>query len=196
MAFAAPYDMAMTWNFNGLGFTLIALAAAWTTILAGGMVFLIMNRGLPFLRIRSIPLAISAVALLHVYWVLCLLAYVLNGNFPCATEFWIMSIYLPLGIALFQATNTQLLHVAALQSEIASADQTLSGPKHKRASCDSWRRPLARWRSATATKRTMACIAIGMALQVGTYQFYIECSLTRSACRLLCYLPRVSNLPS
>lgn len=196
MAFAAPYDMAMTWNFNGLGFTLIALAAAWTTILAGGMVFLIMNRGLPFLRIRSIPLAISAVALLHVYWVLCLLAYVLNGNFPCATEFWIMSIYLPLGIALFQATNTQLLHVAALQSEIASADQTLGGPKHKRASCDSWRRPLARWRSATATKRTMACIAIGMALQVGTYQFYIECSLTRSACRLLCYLPRVSNLPS
>lgn len=152
---------------NGLGYTLIALATAWTTILAGGMVFLIINRGLPFLRIRSIPLAVSAVALLHVYWVLCLLAYVFNGHFPCATEFWIMSIYLPLGVALYQATNTQLLHIAALQSEIASADLTLGGDvKYKRVSSESWHRPLAKWRCATATKRTMTCIAIGMGVQV------------------------------
>lgn len=135
-------------------------------MLAGGMVFLVINRGLPFLRIRSIPLAISAVALLHVYWVLCLLAYVLNGNFPCATEFWIMSIYLPLGIALYQATNTQLLRVATLQNEIASAALTLGEVQHKRASHESWCHPLAKWRSATATRRTMTCIAIGMGLQV------------------------------
>jgi hypothetical protein len=180
MVFATPYDMAMTWNFNGLGYTLIALATAWTTVLAGGMVFLLINRGLPFLRIRSVPLAISAVALLHVYWVLCLLAYVLNGNFPCATEFWIMSIYLPLGIALFQATNTQLLHVAALQSEIASTDQTLGEPKQKKVSCDSWRRPLAKWKSATATKRTMTCIAIGMALQVSKHTINLYFMITNS----------------
>jgi len=166
MAFATPYDMAKTWNFNGLGYTLIGVATAWTTILAGGMVFLVINRRLPFLRIRSIPLAVGAVALLHVYWVLCLLAYVLNGNFPCAMEFWIMSIYLPLGVALYQATNTQLLHVAALQSEIASTNPTLGEVKHKRSSHESWRRPLVKWRYATATKRTMTCIAIGMCLQV------------------------------
>lgn len=195
MAFATPYDMTMTWNFNGLGYTLIALATAWTAVLAGGMVFLIINRGLPFLRIRSIPLAISAVALLHVYWVLCLLAYVLNGNFPCATEFWIMSIYLPLGIALFQATNTQLLQVAALQGEIVSADPAFGEPKHKNASCDSWRRPLARWRSTHATKRTMTCIAIGMTLQVNTCSLYLEEFLMHSARRLHRYLPCVSNLP-
>lgn len=167
MTFATPYDMAMTWNLNSLGYILIALATAWTTILAGGMVFLIINRRLPFLRIRSIPLAISAVALLHVYWVLCLLAYVLNGYFPCSTEFWVMSIYLPLGVALYQATNTQLLHIAALQSEIASTDLTLGDAKYRRVNRESWRRPLAKWRSASATKRTMTCIAIGMGVQVG-----------------------------
>jgi hypothetical protein len=156
---------------------------------------LIINRGLPFLRIRSVPLAISAVALLHVYWVLCLLAYVLNGNFPCATEFWIMSIYLPLGIALFQATNTQLLYVATLQSEIACADRVFGKPKHRSAGCDGWHRPLAKWKSASATKRTMTCIAIGMTLQVNTGSLCTEDLLMLSAHRLHCYLPCVSNLP-
>jgi hypothetical protein len=166
MAFASPYNMGMYYNTNGLGYTLIAIATAWTIVLVGGIVFLFINRRLPFLRIRSIPLAVSAVALLHVYWVLCLLAYVLNGHFPCSMEFWIMSIYLPLGVALYQATNTQLLHVAALQSEIASTDLALGEAKHKRAKHESWRRPLAKWRSATATKRTMTCIAVGMGAQV------------------------------
>ena len=153
-AFAAPYNMAMRLNLNGLGYLLIAVASTWTVILAAGMFFLALNRNLPFLRNRSIPLAIKAVALLHVYWVLCLLAYVLNGLFPCAIEFWVMSFHLPLGIALYQATNTRLLHVAALQSEIAS-----SAPRRFPLQASSWG-------SKTATQKTTTCIEVGMGVQV------------------------------
>lgn len=77
-----------------------------------------------------------------------------------------MSIYLPLGVALYQATSTQLLHVAALQSEIALMDLARGEVKHKNAKRESWQRPLAKWRSASATKRTMTCIAVGMGIQV------------------------------
>jgi hypothetical protein len=36
-------------------------------------------------------------------------------------EYWIMKTYLPIGIALYQANNTQLQHVAGLQLQIVSS---------------------------------------------------------------------------
>jgi hypothetical protein len=165
MVYADPYDMAARFNLNGLGWTYIGLAILWTILLFCGVVFLVLNRRLPFLRIRNLPLSISAVATLHVYWCLCMIAYVLNGFFPCATEYWIMSLYLPLGIALYQASNTQLLQVAGVQERFAS-----TGPSRTEKACSTttggWRELLRKWYSYPATQKAMTSIAVGMVVQV------------------------------
>lgn len=164
--FAVGYDMSLRYNTDGLGFTYIALVIAWTCLLLPASIFLIRNRHLPFLRMRNIPLAISAVAILHVYWVLCMIAYVLNGFFPCATEYWVMSIYLPVGIALFQATNSQLFSVATAQKRYAQGDivvETRAAPNPK---IRGWRKWWAKLKTYNATKNTMAWIGIAMIVQV------------------------------
>jgi hypothetical protein len=158
--------MAYHFNTDGLGILYISIVVAWTCLLLPAAIVLIRNRNLPYLRIRNIPLAVSAVATLHVYWVLCMIAYVLNGFFPCSTEYWIMSIYLPLGIALFQATNSQLLSVAASQKRYVEGDvspETKQAPNPK---APTWRKWWAKITTYNATKNTMAWIGIGMAVQV------------------------------
>ena len=164
--FANGYNMAYSFNTDGLGITYIGLVIVWTCLLVPAAIFLIRNRREPYLRIRNIPLAVSAVATLHVYWVLCMIAYVLNGFFPCATEYWIMSIYLPLGIALFQATNSQLVSIATSQKRYVGGDicaETKATPNEK---APTWRKWLVRIKKYNATKNTMAWIAVGMIVQV------------------------------
>lgn len=158
--------MALRFNTDGLGITYIGIVIAWTCLLLPASIFLIRNRRLPYLRIRNIPLAISAVATLHVYWVLCMIAYVLNGYFPCATEYWIMSIYLPFGIALFQATNSQLLSVATAQKRYAEGDVLAESKMGATSKSPTWRKWLQRLKTYNATKNTMAWIGIGMIVQV------------------------------
>ncbi|KIY00528.1 uncharacterized protein Z520_04213 [Fonsecaea multimorphosa CBS 102226] len=164
--YANGYDMALRINTDGLGITYIGLVIAWTCLLLPAAVFLLRNRHLPYLRIRNIPLAVSAVATLHVYWVLCMIAYVLNGYFPCATEYWIMSIYLPLGIALFQATNSQLLSVATAQKRYAHGDVLVESNSITDTKTSVWRKWWHKLKTYNATKNTMAWIGIGMIVQV------------------------------
>lgn len=165
MGFADGHTMSLTYNMDSLGKLYISIATAWTTILLIGATFLIARRNLPNLRIRNIPLAVSAVATLHVYWVLCMVAYVLQGHFPCAAEFWIMSIYLPLGIALFQACNTQLLHIAGLQKKYAESQ--LPSRKKSGSQCTRrWHKCLKKPRTENPVRTTMALIGYGMVVQV------------------------------
>ncbi|KAK5073254.1 hypothetical protein LTR64_000334 [Lithohypha guttulata] len=165
MVFAEGYTMVMKFTLDGLGWTYVGIATFWTIVLLTGIAFLVPKRNLPFLRIRNVPLAVSAVATLHVYWVLCMLAYVLQGFFPCGTEYWIMSIYLPLGIALFQACNTQLLYIANLQQRYVSdyqAEKKEPNTKNPRG----WRRYLAHHYVENRVKRTMIYIGYGMCIQL------------------------------
>jgi hypothetical protein len=165
MQFSKGYDMSFDFNMDWLGVIYITVATIWTLALVLGSTFLIRNRTLPYLRIRNVPLAVGGVATLHVYLVLCMVAYVLNGNFPCATEFWIMSIYLPLGIALYHAANTQLLHVAMLQKKFApqETESNVDGTAPKK---PLWRIILQKAKDYGPTKRTLHLIGIGMAVQV------------------------------
>lgn len=165
MVFANGHTMGPEYNMDSLGKIYASITTAWTVILLIGATFLISRRNLPYLRMRNIPLAISAVATIHIYWVLCMIAYILNGNFPCAAEFWIMSIYLPLGIALFQACNTQLLHIANLQKKYTN-EQIPGSKKHTSQRAERWRRHLKDLYAENRVKRTMAFIAYGMVVQV------------------------------
>ena len=164
MPFSDGYTMAYHFNLDHLGIVYITLAVAWTLALIPAAIFLIRNRKLPYLRMRNIPLALAGVATLHVYWCLCYIAYVLNGYFPCATEYWIMSIYLPLGIALFHASNTQLFNVAGLQKNYANPETPIQLKKDlggKR----NWRGLLGQVKTYRPTQRTLTFIGIGMVVQ-------------------------------
>lgn len=103
-------------NFDSLGKFYVAVAIIWTSVVVCGSAFLLKNRDLPALRVRNTHLWTSAVFFLHAYWVICLIFYVLNGNYPCSVEFWIMSLWLPFGIALYQVNGMHLLHVVRLQT--------------------------------------------------------------------------------
>lgn len=151
-------------NWDALGKLYASIAISWTVILAIGSAWLIRNRRLPFLRIRNIPFAIASVCFLHVYLVKILLAYTTNGHFLCSAEFWIMSIYLPFGIALFQANMVQLLSISTQQRrlldvETASLRNRMRGRSGPRGF---WMR----WKGLSTLHKTYVGIGIGMILQI------------------------------
>jgi hypothetical protein len=76
-----------------------------------------------------LKIAITSTVFLHIYLVKILLAYTTNGHFLCSAEFWIMSIYLPFGIALFQANVTQLRSIAEQQEALLLRQSSYNGSK-------------------------------------------------------------------
>ncbi|KAE8382443.1 hypothetical protein BDV26DRAFT_3799 [Aspergillus bertholletiae] len=151
--------------FNSLGKFYVSVAIVWTVALLVGAVFLVVNRHEQCIRIRNLPLALSAVACLHIYWILCMLAYSMAGAYPCVAEYWIMSVYLPLGIALFHASSMQLLSVSGMQERMLSTTQE---PPRAGSNASS-KFPsgyLHRWRQMNLVHRTEVAIAVGMAVQL------------------------------
>lgn len=104
-----------------LGIFWITWTCAYTSLLALGLLYLFLHRAHPSIRIRNPLLTILAVSNLHVYWILCALGYVLGPVYPEILEYWIMNIYFPMGLALFQAANARLLAVARGQARCFSA---------------------------------------------------------------------------
>ncbi|PMD42712.1 hypothetical protein L207DRAFT_581365 [Hyaloscypha variabilis F] len=147
-------------NWDGLGKIYAGLIISWTVILYSGIAWLVAHRHHPYLKMRNIPLAVAATTFLHVYLVKIMLAYTTNGHFLCSAEFWIMSIYLPFGIALFQANQVQLLNISTQQRKLLDGDRvSIQEPPRARG-------PWSRRRGLTALKQTYVFIGIGMLLQV------------------------------
>jgi len=181
-------DWGLLVNWDDLGKLYAGFIVAWSAILALGSLWLIVNRRLPSVKIRNVGLAIAAVGFLHTYLVKIFLAYTTNGHFTCRAEFWIMSIYLPFGIALFQANTVQLESISEEQQSLLMRESSLSqdGTPVRRKPSLTLRQ---RWTTATAAQRTYVYIAIGMAIQVGPSML----ALARS----LCYpLHQTDNLPA
>ncbi|KAB8229038.1 uncharacterized protein BDW43DRAFT_315374 [Aspergillus alliaceus] len=151
--------------FDGLAKFYVSVAIVWTAALLVGASFLVINRHEQCVRIRNLPLALCAVACLHVYWILCMSAYSMGSAYPCSVEYWIMSIYLPLGIALFQANSMQLLSVFGIQEKLL---YTAHQPHRAQFSARprSPRRYLFQWREMNLVQRTELGIAVGMVVQV------------------------------
>ena len=89
-------------NTNALGITYVVAAIFYTALLAGEIYILCRYRSAFCIRIRGLEVTLTSVASLHVYLIIVLLVYPLNGNWPCPAEFWVMSIFLPTGMAIFQ----------------------------------------------------------------------------------------------
>jgi len=161
-----------TVNWDALGKIYAALIISWTVILFSGVAWLVAHRRLPYLKMRNIPLAVAATSFLHVYLVKVFLAYAANGHFLCSAEFWIMSIYLPFGIALFQANIVQLLSISTQQRKLLEGERIRASSQHQSGVCGLW----SRWRGLTAVKQTYVFIGVGMLVQV------INFHMSRDSC--------------
>ncbi|KAJ6094195.1 hypothetical protein N7467_003040 [Penicillium canescens] len=151
--------------FDSLAKFYVSVAIIWTTALIVGSAFLIINRHEQCIRIRNLFLALSAVSFLHVYWILCMVAYSMGDKYPCVAEYWIMSIYLPLGIALFQANSMQLLSVFGIQEKLLLAAQQPYRPRFMdRAKSSS--RSLFQWKQLKLVQKTEVGIVVGMLVQL------------------------------
>ena len=78
-------------NLDGWGILQLTVAILYTIFVLVTAGFVWLHRENPILRMRKINLAILSIMILHVYLVMVLLVYPINGNYPCDTEFWIMS---------------------------------------------------------------------------------------------------------
>jgi hypothetical protein len=167
-------------NWDDLGKLYAGIAIAWTVILYSGATWLFINRNISFLKIRNIPLAIAAISFLHVYLVKILLAYTTNGHFLCSAEFWIMSIYLPFGIALFQANVAQLQSVSEQQQRLLDTELSSDRRRTQRHS-SGFRGLISRWQGLTALHKTYVLIGLGMLAQVCPQLVSIDTAASRNS---------------
>ena len=190
MGFANPQgrDWSMVVNWDGLGKLYASLIVLWTAILIAGVGWLVYHSKLYFLRIRNMTLAVASVSVLHVYLVKIFLAYTTNDHFPCGLEFWVMGIYLPFGIAIFQLNMVQLQSISGQQRRLisgwSSPYDTDDAPSPRPVTFDphpsvrplapvqarpedqrGLRRLLAKFHAMTSAQRTQILIAIAMVAQ-------------------------------
>lgn len=140
-----------------------AFTIIWTVVLCAGMIWLVCNRRLSFLRIRNIPLAIVSTSLLQLYLIKIVLAYTTNGNFSCSAEYWIMGVYLPLGIAAFQANMMQLESLSQQQRRLLDEGSLLAKPLSRPRGLKGL---VSRWHGLTTVRKTEVLIGIGLVVQV------------------------------
>lgn len=93
----------------------IVFGNVWTLAVVAGMIYLIVNRNSPTIRIRGLGLSLSAIVFLHLFFWACQYGVMIGPVQPMVSQFWVMGIYLPCGIGLFHASNSRFLHIAKLQ---------------------------------------------------------------------------------
>jgi hypothetical protein len=179
--------MAKQLILDGVGWTYMVLFILWNLALAGGMTFLWIHRFQPSLRMRRIPLLLTGVFALHVYGVLCLIAYPIAQYVSCNFEFWLMSIWLPFGIALFHAANSQFLHLASRQKQFARMSslkdhKAINEEKAEAIASSRLKRIFAGLERADNINQTLILIGIGMAVEVSSANTTRVYSLTNIPC--------------
>lgn len=166
--------------FNHAKWIYISVAIVWSIVLFSAMGFLLYHRRLPQLQMRRLPLVFAAMISLHIYYIIVLIAYVLGAAYPCFVEYWVMSILLPLGIALFQIANTQFLWIAAQQRRYMSIaslddmkiDQRTSALDGHTGSF--WQRSRKRLQNFDSVTRMVIYVAIAMTVQVINFRLPVR----------------------
>lgn len=161
------HDFSKAYNNDGLGISYIMFAAVYSIMFYTMCGIVWYYRKHPIIRMRHIGLAVSSVMILHVYLILVFLAYPLNGHYPCDVEFWIMSIYLPIGIGLFQAQNQQLLLVSRGQSKMIITDEEYKPLPPSGKGADSYVFRIKQWwKSFSEQGKYEGFVAMGIVVQV------------------------------
>ena len=76
-----------------------------------------------------------------------------------------MSTYLPLGVALFQTSNSQLLYIAGAQKKFVYSEDGVNEKPESRTTSNS-HKVSTWWKSLNSYQKTRNGIAIGMVAQV------------------------------
>jgi hypothetical protein len=123
---------------------------------------------------RKLPVLTVGIFLLHAYATLCLMAYPAAAYFSCTNIFWLMSILLPCGIAIFHAANSQFLHLASRQKQFARTStlkdhKPIDEEKARAVANSRWQRIISGRERADNIDRTLFLIGMGMILQVRTF---------------------------
>lgn len=152
-------------RWDRIGIFYIIFCVVWTLLVLFGMTFCWANRNNPLLRLRGLLLSFSAIVLLHLYWILGQIVYPVGPTIPIVLaydiQYFFMGIWFPLGIALFHASNSRLLHVAKLQKKYSSAglrDQFNTAQPY-----NSW---VCRFQCLEYTKKVLILTGVGMVVQV------------------------------
>lgn len=172
--------------FTSLGIAYIVLDVVWTAFLVAGLWFLYRHRRLPFLQIRRLPLVFAAIICLHVYGFVCTLGITVGQVVPCDAQFWIMSIYLPFGMALLQAANSQFLFIASRQKKYATFNNLDDLSISDKAlpidpSLPWWKKQGAKMRRLDKVDRILVYIGIGMIIEVRS-EFAKACESAVTQC--------------
>lgn len=146
-------------NLDAAGIFWVSWCGVWTLLVGTGMGFLWCRRDTPLLRIRGLNLSFAAIGFLHTYWMAVQMAYIADP-FPPKAEYWIMGIYLPFGIALFQASNTRFLYIARQQRRRFVRKSYQHGGEPTPTSV------FGRFRQLSHTRKMLVVIGMGMVLQV------------------------------
>lgn len=152
-------------NWDDLGKAYAGFIIFWTITLCTGVIWLICHRQLPFIKIRNLPLIVLSTTFLHLYLIKICLAYTTNGHFTCSAEFWVMSIYLPLGIALFQANMVQLRSISDQQQNLVKADRVPTASSNKPVT-GSLHKVKRQWRALSMAQKTYIFIGTGLVIQL------------------------------
>ncbi|KAF2097797.1 hypothetical protein NA57DRAFT_76605 [Rhizodiscina lignyota] len=151
-------------RLDAVGIFYLTLNGAWTLILVCAVAYLFVKRRLPFLRIRGLPLTFGAIFFLHMYWMTVTTGYCYGPLAPEVAEYWIMGLWLPFGIAMFQASNSQLLHVAKMQKRYAR-NGSIDEPITPKRNLSRWR--IIRWfQVADYPTRMFTYVGLGMLFQL------------------------------
>ncbi|KAF9892321.1 hypothetical protein FE257_002098 [Aspergillus nanangensis] len=138
-------------------------AGVWTVAVGCGLAYLFVRRDSPVLRVRGIYLSLAAIILLHLYWASVQFGVMIGPIMPGDAQYWLMGTYLPIGIALFHASNTRFLHVAKMQKKYAQPDH------HRALSYADARRQTglyARFRRLDFDTRTLIVVGIAIVVQL------------------------------
>jgi hypothetical protein len=151
-------------RLDSVGIWWICWSAVWTLLLLAGAGFLILKRNTPMLRIRGIGLSLSAIFLLHLFWMAVQLGYVIGPLYPGDTQYWIMGTYLPLGIGLFHGSNSRFLHIAQRQKQyLESKSDSQAAAKTSNKDGDGF---ISRFRRLDHTAKVILLVGSGMLFQV------------------------------
>ena len=158
-------------NLDGYGISRIVFGVTYSLFFYTACIFLWIYRKHPVVKMRNVPLLLMSLLTLHVFVFMLFVIYTLNGGFPCQVEYWWMSIYLPIGIGLFQAQNQQLLVVSSQQNKLLVMDELFKSlprkPRRGAGSPDYWMfRLKCWWRDVRTTRKYEMYVTVGMVAQV------------------------------
>ncbi|KAJ5280938.1 hypothetical protein N7478_006310 [Penicillium angulare] len=118
-------------NLSPVSVWWICYGCIWTFFVCLGIVYMVIHRNSPTIRIRGLGLMLSSIFFLHLYFWSVQFGLCLGNIMPGDAMFWFMGVWLPVGLSLFYASNARFLHIARLQKKYAYPCSRLPGDSSK-----------------------------------------------------------------